>query len=145
LTEDREIADFFEETARLHGNGKTVSNWVMRDILGFLNERGIGIRETKLTPASLAGLIGLVEEGRTTAGSARSLLPELAETAVTDTAEIEAVAREAIEANPKQATQYRAGQEKLLNFFVGQVMKRTGGKASPGLVSEVLTRLLAGS
>jgi aspartyl-tRNA(Asn)/glutamyl-tRNA(Gln) amidotransferase subunit B len=147
LTEDREIADFFEETARLHGNGKTVSNWVMRDILGFLNERGIGIRETKLTPASLAGLIGLVEEGRTTAGSARSLLPELAETggspaelvkvrgleAVTDTAEIEAVAREAIEANPKQATQYRAGQEKLLNFFVGG-----------GSVAMVLTYRLVG-
>ena len=63
---------------------------------------------------------------------------------MTDTDALESAARDAIEANPKQAEQYRAGEGKVLNFFVGQVMRRMGGKASPQQVREILTRLLAG-
>ena len=61
---------------------------------------------------------------------------------VSDSGELEALAREVIEANPKQLGQYRAGETKLLNFFVGQIMKSTGGKAEPGIVREILGRLL---
>jgi aspartyl-tRNA(Asn)/glutamyl-tRNA(Gln) amidotransferase subunit B len=158
LTDDRDVADFFEAGVRLYANPKTVSNWVMRDVLGTLKERAIGIRETKLTPEYLAELLRLVDEGRVTASVAREVLPEVAESgtspaavvqtrgleAVRDTGELEAIAGEVIEANPKQVEQYRSGQEKLVNFFVGQVMKRTRGKADPNLVKEILARLLAG-
>ncbi len=93
-----------------------------------------------------------------TAVSARQVLRELAASggtplevvkargleAVSEPAELESIAREVIEANPEQRDGYRAGQEKLLNFFVGQLMKRTSGKANPTVVREILTRLLAG-
>ncbi len=158
LTDERDIADFFEETARLHGNAKTVSNWVRRDVLGVLKELGVELGEARLTPGMLAGLLELVEGGRVTPGSGREVLRELVASggtplevvktrgleAVSDIAELESIAREVIEANPKQRDGYRAGQEKLLNFFVGQLMKRTSGKANPTVVREILTRLLAG-
>ena len=158
LTDDRGVADFFEAVARLYDSPKTVSNWVMRDVLGALNERGLGIREAKLTPEHLVELLRLVDERRVTAAIARDVLPEVVESgtspaavvqargleAVRDTGELEAIASEVIEANPKQVGQYRGGQEKLVNFFVGQVMKRTKGKADPNLVKEILARLLAG-
>jgi aspartyl-tRNA(Asn)/glutamyl-tRNA(Gln) amidotransferase subunit B len=158
LTDDRDVADFFEAAARLYENPKSISNWVMRDVLGALNERGLGIRETKLTPELLVELLRLVDERRVTAAIAREVLPEVTQSgtspaavvqargleAVRDTGELEAIAGEVIEANPKQVEQYRSGQEKLVNFFVGQVMKRTRGKADPNLVKEILARMLGG-
>ena len=155
LTDDREVADFFEACAKSTGDPKKVSNWVMRDVLGLLKDRTLG--ETKLEPAHLIDLLELVDGGGVTAASAREVLPELAENggeavelirsrgleAVTDTGRLESAARDAIEANPKQAEQYRAGEGKVLNFFVGQVMRRMGGKASPQQVRDILTRLLS--
>ena len=158
LTDDRDVSEFFEAAVKLHGQAKTVSNWVMRDVLAAATEAGKPLRELPITPERLVELLKLVDTGRITAGSAREVFAEMAKTggraeaivrargleAVSDTGELEAHAREVIAANGPQVAKYGAGETKMLNFFVGQVMKRTGGKADPARLREVLERLLAG-
>jgi aspartyl-tRNA(Asn)/glutamyl-tRNA(Gln) amidotransferase subunit B len=156
LTESRPLADFFEAAAGAHGTPRTVANWMLRDLREVLAERGLEIEHAKLEPAALAALLRLVDEGRTTRRGARALLPELVERggdaaalvrergleAVSDAAVIEAAVDEVLEANAEHVARYRAGEQKVLNFLMGQVMKRTGGKASPGVVREILARRL---
>ncbi len=158
LTEDRDVAAFFEETVRLYPHPKTVSNWVMRSVLAVLSEGDRDLAELPLTPAHLAALLELLDQGKVTAASAREIFQEMAMSgtqpaeimrargleAVSDSGELETLVREVLNANPSQLEKYRGGEEKLFNFFVGQVMKRTRGKANPSVVREVLTRLLAG-
>jgi aspartyl-tRNA(Asn)/glutamyl-tRNA(Gln) amidotransferase subunit B len=129
---------------------------MLRDLREVLAERGLEIEHAKLEPAALAALLRLVDEGRTTRRGARALLPELVERggdaaalvrergleAVSDAAVIEAAVDEVLEANAEHVARYRAGEQKVLNFLMGQVMKRTGGKASPGVVREILARRL---
>jgi len=157
LTEDRDVAEFFESDVKHHGQTKTVSNWVMRDVLAAATEAGKPLRELPLSPDKLVELLKLIDAGKITAGSAREVFAEMAKTggaaeaivrargleAVSDTGELEGHAREVIAANADQVAKYKAGETKLLNFFVGQVMKRTGGKADPASLREVLARLLA--
>jgi aspartyl-tRNA(Asn)/glutamyl-tRNA(Gln) amidotransferase subunit B len=157
LTEDRDVAEFFEAAVASYGQPKTVSNWVMRDVLAAATEAGKSLRELPLTPAQLVELLQLVDAGRITAASAREVFAEMARTgarpeeivrargleAVSDTTELERHAREVIAKNAPQVAKYKAGDAKLLNFFVGQVMKLTGGKADPARLREILTRLLA--
>ncbi len=157
LIEDRDVAEFFEETVRLYPQAKTVSNWVMRSVLGITSESGRELSDLPLTPAHLAALLELLEQGKVTAASAREIFQEMAVSglqpadimrergleAVSDSGEIEALVREVLDANPSQLEKYRAGDEKLFNFFVGQVMRRSQGKANPKMVRDVLTRLLS--
>ncbi|MBW2279789.1 MAG: Asp-tRNA(Asn)/Glu-tRNA(Gln) amidotransferase subunit GatB [Deltaproteobacteria bacterium] len=157
LSEDREVAEFFEQTVAGFAQPKVVSNWIMRSLLGTLSETGLPLAELPLTPGHLARLLELVDAGRVNAASARRIFSEMAKSgaepeqimrdqgleAVSDTAELESMARAALDANPKQLEQYRGGEQKLLNFFVGQVMKASGGKADPAAVREILDRLLS--
>jgi aspartyl-tRNA(Asn)/glutamyl-tRNA(Gln) amidotransferase subunit B len=158
LSTSRSLADFFEAVVAAGVPAKTVANWILRDVLKVLKEREREIEETKLSAGALAGLLRLLEEGRITAKSARELLPELVERggdpaelvaargleAVSDQAQIERAADEVIAADPENAQRFRAGEEKILNFLMGQVMKKTGGKASPGVVRDILARKLKG-
>jgi aspartyl-tRNA(Asn)/glutamyl-tRNA(Gln) amidotransferase subunit B len=157
LTEDRDVAEFFEQAVELHGQPKTVSNWVMRDVLAAATELGKSLAELPIGPSHLVELLKLVDAGRVTAASAREVFAQMAKTgeraeaivrargleAVSDTGELERHARDVIAANAAQVAKFRAGDAKLLNFFVGQVMKATGGKADPARLREILTRLLA--
>ncbi|HTF34572.1 MAG TPA: Asp-tRNA(Asn)/Glu-tRNA(Gln) amidotransferase subunit GatB [Myxococcota bacterium] len=156
LSVSRSLADFFEAVVAARVPAKTAANWILRDVLQALKEREQEIEETKLTPEALAALLRLLEEGRITAKSARELLPELVEhggdpaelvsvrglEAVSDSAQIERAADEVIAAHPENAQRFRAGEEKILNFLMGQVMKKTGGKASPAVVRDILARKL---
>jgi len=157
LTDDRDVSEFFEAAVKSYDQPKTVSNWVMRDVLAAATEAGKPLRELPIAPEGLVELLRLVDAGRITAGSAREVFAEMAKTgeaaeaivrargleAVSDAGELEGHAREVIAANADQVAKYKAGETKLLNFFVGQVMKRTGGKADPARLREVLARLLA--
>ncbi|MCP4005733.1 MAG: Asp-tRNA(Asn)/Glu-tRNA(Gln) amidotransferase subunit GatB [bacterium] len=157
LTEDREVAEFFEQTAALHSDAKSLANWLIRSLLSLLSEKGGELNELALTPRHMADLLKLIDEGKLTAASAREVFAETAQTgaapeavmeargleAVSDSGELEALARGVIEANPKQAEQFRAGEAKLLNFFLGKIMKESQGKADPAAVREILSRLLA--
>jgi len=159
LAADRALADFFETAARAHGTARTVANWILRDVLQALKERDLEIGAAQLAPEALAALIRLVDDGRVTARNARELVPELVEKggdpermarergleAVSDAGALEGAADEVIAANPEAAERFRAGEDKVLNFLMGQVMKKTGGKASPPVVKDLLARKLRGA
>jgi aspartyl-tRNA(Asn)/glutamyl-tRNA(Gln) amidotransferase subunit B len=157
LTESRVLADFYEAAAIRSGQPKTAANWMLRDVLAQLKERDCEIDATQLTPDALAKLIALVEGGRVTAASARPLVAVLIESggdpdalvrergleAVSDTGLLESAADAVIAAHPDVVAQIRGGDTKGLNFLMGQLMKRTQGKANPKAVREILARKLA--
>jgi aspartyl-tRNA(Asn)/glutamyl-tRNA(Gln) amidotransferase subunit B len=152
------LSAWFEAAASAHGSGKSVANWVLRDVLAALKERGAEIEQVKLAPAAFGTLVRLADDGRVTVKSARALLAELLWTggdpaaliaerglgAVSDSGALESVADEVIAANERAASAVRAGDAKQLNFLMGQVMRRTQGKADPAAVREILSRKLGG-
>jgi len=156
LSASRVLGEFFEATAACHGQAKIVANWLLRDVLEALGELGLEIDESKLVPEALAQLLRLVDEGRTTAKSAQQLVPELVRfggdpeamvrerglEAVSDAGVLAAAVDEVIAENTENVEKYRAGEEKVLNFLMGQVMRRTGGKANPAAVRELLVARL---
>ena len=156
LTQSRTLADFFEDAVAGYGQAKPVANWMLRDLLRALGEQEREIDEAAITPEALASLIRLVDEGRTSPQSARGLVAELVErggdpealvrerglAAVSDAYVLEAVVDEVLAASSQDVERYRAGEKKVVNFLMGQVMKRTQGKANPGSVREILLRKL---
>ncbi len=158
LTASRAMADFFEETAKISGAAKSAANWISRDVLGELKNRDVELEDTKLTPEILGNLIRLVEEGRLTARSARDLFPELVSEggdpeaimvdrgleAVSDSGLIEGVVAEVIANNGELVETIAGGDDKPLNFLMGQVMKATQGKANPGEVRRALIAKIRG-
>jgi aspartyl-tRNA(Asn)/glutamyl-tRNA(Gln) amidotransferase subunit B len=152
LTATRQLADFFEATAAIHGEPKPVANWLLRDVLQALREQEREIEEAAITPQALASLIRMVEAGRTTAGSGRGLIPVLVERggdpeamvrergleAVSDAGVLERAVAEVLRDQADQVARYRAGETRVLNFLMGQVMRGTGGKANPAVVRELL-------
>lgn len=157
LTASRALADYFEEIVRRYPNAKVASNWVMGDLLGALNRTDGDVSSSKVTPENLAALLQLIDDGTISGKIAKTVFEEMFESGgdaktivadkglvqISDSSALEGVIDEIVTANPKQAEQYRAGKEKLLGFFVGQVMKATQGKANPQLVNEVLKRKLS--
>jgi len=159
LVTSRRLADFFERCARACDAPKSAANWIARDLRQELNERNLEIDETRLEPEALASLIRLVEEGRLTAKSARQLLPELVESggdplammeergleAVSDTGMIDEWVKGVISGNAAAVDSVREGDDKPLNFLMGQVMKAAGGKANPGEVRKRLVEMIRGA
>ncbi len=157
LTSDRQLAEFFEECTGIYGDAKKVSNWVMGELLAWLNESGSDLEGCKATPAALAELLGMVDGGEVNANTAKEVFAEICSTGaapaeivkekglgqISDESELEQLAAAVLEENPKQLEQYRAGKEKVIGFFVGQVMKKTGGRANPKLVNQVLRKKLS--
>ena len=156
LSEEREVADFFEALVAEYPDAKTASGWVARDLLELRAGGERPLASMPFGPGELAALLGLVDSGRVSPASGREILAELADRggdperilrergleAVADRGALADLAREVIAANPRQVEQYRSGQPKLFNFFVGQMMKATSGKASPPVVQQVLRELL---
>lgn len=156
LTEEKELADFFEETVKAGVKPKDAANWIMVELLRILNEEGKSINECTLKPAQLAELIKLVDKGiinRNTAKdvfdemfktgkSAESIVNERGLTQISDDSIIEEKIREVMKNFPKEVERFRNGEDKLIGFFVGQVMKATKGKANPKLVNELIIKVL---
>jgi aspartyl-tRNA(Asn)/glutamyl-tRNA(Gln) amidotransferase subunit B len=156
LTIEPAVADYFEEVARSADDPRAAANWVLTELLGLLNERGLPIEESPVPAADLAQLIRLVGSGAISGRSAKDVFARVAVgegrpeaivaaaglSQLSDAAAIETLCREALEAHPGEAAGYRAGKGGLLGFFVGEVMKRTGGRAHPGLVNDTFRRLL---
>ncbi len=159
LTATRELADFFEETARDCGAPKAAANWITRDLLRELKEREAELDDLALTPAGLAALIRLVEAGRLTARNAAELFSDLAWKggdperlmiergleAVSDAGAIDEFVDRVISEHPDVVRQIREGDDKPLNFLMGQVMKASQGKAEPGQVRRTLAERIRGS
>jgi aspartyl-tRNA(Asn)/glutamyl-tRNA(Gln) amidotransferase subunit B len=156
LTGSRALAAFFEAAAGAYGAARPVANWMLRDVLQALGERGLEIEDSALEPESLVALLRLMDSGLTTAKSARSLLPELVERGgdpaalvrergletLSDSGELARAVDEVLAEHAADAARYRQGEGKVLNFLMGQVMRRTRGKADPQAVREALARRL---
>ena len=161
LVEAREMADFFETAAAAYGEPsgtKTLANWLVRDVREALADADTSIEACALKPDAFAGLVRLVREGAVTAANARSLVPELVRAggdpaalvrargleAVSDRAVLESAAEAVMAEHPDRVEQIRAGQDKVLNFLMGQMMRRTDGKADPGIAREILQKKIRG-
>ncbi len=157
LVAEKETAAYFE-TAAAGRDAKQAANWVMGDLFGALNKLGLPIERSPVGPAALGELIDLIGDGTISGKIAKDVFATMLEAGgtprqiveakglrqVSDTGAIEAEIDRILAANADKVAEYRAGKDKLLGFFVGQVMKATGGKANPGLVNEALKRKLAG-
>ena len=156
LTESIALADYYEAVAKISGQAKVASNWVMGDVMRELKTDGIEIEDCPLEPARLAGMLKLIGDGTISGKIAKTVFEEIyrskkdADTVVkekglvqiTDVGAIEKVIDEIIAANPGNVEAYRGGKVALMGFFVGQVMKATGGKANPAKVNELLKKKL---
>jgi aspartyl-tRNA(Asn)/glutamyl-tRNA(Gln) amidotransferase subunit B len=157
LTSTRALADYFEEVACLSGQPKAAANWVMGDILRFLNEDRKTVQECPVSPVHLAAMIKLIQNGTIsgkigkevsegmykTGKTPDEIIKEKGLIQITDAAALTETLSEIIRNNPEQASQYRSGKEKLFGFFIGQAMKATGGKANPQLINDLLKKMLA--
>jgi aspartyl-tRNA(Asn)/glutamyl-tRNA(Gln) amidotransferase subunit B len=158
LTDDRLVAEYFEATVAALANPKQAANWLMGDIAAYLNTEKLAIAQIALTPPNLAELITLIEQGTISGKIAKDILPELLAQGgsakelverkgliqISNTSELEAIIDQVIAANPKELEQYRNGKTKLQGFFVGQVMKKTNGRADPKLTNQILAKKLDG-
>jgi aspartyl-tRNA(Asn)/glutamyl-tRNA(Gln) amidotransferase subunit B len=158
LTQDRALSDYFEAAARESGNPKAVSNWVMTEVLRKLKEDELPPARCPLAPGALAGLVRLIDAGTISGKTAKDVFEKMwtsgeAAAAIVERegltqlgneAELAALVAEVVAASPEQAQSYRSGKTAALGWFVGQVMRRTGGRANPQLVQSLLRRTLGG-
>ncbi len=155
LVADHETAAFYEAVAAGR-DAKLAANWVMGEYFGQLNRAGLEIAQAPVDAAGLGGLIDLVIEGTISGRQAKQVFDEMWESGkkaaaiveekglkqISDSGAIEAMIADIIAANPGQVEQYQSGNQKVIGWFVGQVMKASGGKANPKLVNEILRKAL---
>ncbi len=156
LTDERQVAEYFEAALVAGAKPKQAANWIMGDIAAYINNQKMSITDIALKPTILAELIGLIEDGTISGKIAKDILPELLSKGgsakelverlgliqISDTSALEAIIEQVLQANPKELEQYRNGKTKLLGFFVGQVIKQTGGRADPKLTNQLLAQKL---
>ena len=158
LVSDKDLAHYFEDTIKLFPEPKTVSNWIMTELLRELKDGNVSPKDSPLPPAMLAELLGLIKDETISIKMGKEIFPELYKSGISpkrlveqkgllqisDESAIVATIDQVIERFPKEVSDYRGGKEKLLGFFVGQVMKETKGKANPKVLNELLVRKLKG-
>jgi aspartyl-tRNA(Asn)/glutamyl-tRNA(Gln) amidotransferase subunit B len=158
LTDDRSMTEYFEAVVTAGASAKPAANWIMGDISAYLNNEKLSIAEIPLQPEQLAEMITLIEDNTISNKIAKDILPDLLTKGgspkaivekkglvqVSDPKVIEAAIDKVIASNPDELEKYRGGKTKLLGFFVGQVMKETGGKADPKLTNQLLQKKLQG-
>jgi aspartyl-tRNA(Asn)/glutamyl-tRNA(Gln) amidotransferase subunit B len=156
ITSSKKLADFFEESLSFTKDAKAVSNWIMGDLLGYLNANGQEISDVKITGQGLGEMIGLLEKGTINGKIAKTVFKAMLETGklpqqiveeqglvqISDEGAIQTIVNQIIEANPQSVEDYRAGKEKAIGFLVGQIMKESKGKANPALVNKLLVERL---
>ena len=158
LTVSRPVADYFEATvAATKAKPQLAANWIVGDLSGALNKDGLDIGESRISAEDLAGLLTRISDNTITGkiakqvfeamwggeGTADQIIDAKGLRQITDSSAIEAVVDKVIEANPGQVAEYKAGKDKLIGFFVGQVMKETKGQANPGQVNQILKAKLS--
>jgi aspartyl-tRNA(Asn)/glutamyl-tRNA(Gln) amidotransferase subunit B len=158
LVAEQEQADFFETVAKGRKDPKLAANWVIVELFGALNKKGVDVSKSPVTAANLAGLIDLIENDTISGRIAKDVFQIMVETGqdaaaivkekglvqVTDTGAIDAAIAKVMADNAAKVEEYRAGKVTLFGWFVGQVMKGTGGKANPAKVNEILKAKLGG-
>jgi aspartyl-tRNA(Asn)/glutamyl-tRNA(Gln) amidotransferase subunit B len=152
------MGDFFEATIHNGAPAKAASNWIMGELSAYMNTHNLEIEDVPLSPERLAHMIELVENGTISGKIAKSVFEKMLETGeapeeivreqgitqISDEEELDRLIGEVIMENPDSVDDYRGGKEKALGFLVGQVMRKTQGRANPQLVNEMLRRSLEG-
>lgn len=156
LTDDRTIAEYFEAALVNGANAKLVANWVTQDISAYLNNNKLSITDIPLTPTALGELVSLIETETISGKIAKDMLPELLTkggspkaiveskglSQISDASAIAQIIDEVLNAHPEELAAFRGGKNKLKGFFVGQVMKKSGGRVDPKLTNQILTEKL---
>ena len=157
LIEDRNMAEFYEATIRLGANPKKAANWLIGPVTAYLKEHKTDIINSCMTPTQFADLLVFIEKGIINDNIAKAeVLEELLSKGtnpeeivkqkglaqITDEGTIKQLVKETLDQNPEQLKQLKEGKEKVRGFFVGQVMKKTNGKANPQIVNKLIDELL---
>jgi len=154
LTSSIALADFFETAAAPLKDKKQAANWILTTVLAMLNARGVSITESPVPAGAVAKLLLLLENKTINASAAKTVFDLMVDTSkdpdlivqekgleqVSDVSALESAVMAVITENPEEAAAYRAGKTKLFSFFMGQVMKKTKGKADPGIVKEIFNQ-----
>lgn len=156
ITSSKAIADLFENSLAYTSDAKSVSNWIMGELLGYLNSNNIEISDVKLTGQGLGEMINLIEKGTISSKIAKTVFKEMLQSGklpaqiveeqglvqISDEGAILEIVKEVVANNPASVQDYKAGKDKAIGFLVGQVMKQSKGKANPGLVNKLLVEVL---
>ncbi len=156
LTSSMKLANFFEDSLKYTSDAKASANWIMGELLGYLNANNLELDDVKITGQGLGEMIQLIEKGTISSKIAKTVFKGLLETGkspqqiveeqglvqISDESAILAIVDSVIAANPQSVEDFRNGKDKAIGFLVGQVMKETKGKANPGLVNTILTARL---
>ena len=156
VTSDKDRADFFEAMVKAGADAKEACNWLMGELAGKLSENGLEIKDSKVTPEAMAELLKLIIKGTISGKIAKKIFPEMWETGksaetivkeqglvqISDTGALEAMVDEAIAENPKAVADFKSGNKKAMGAMIGQIMKKSHGKANPRMVSGILIKKL---
>jgi len=156
ITASKILSNFYEECVKYYHDPKVISNWVMVELMSILNETGHGIKDLKFSPKQLCDMLVMIDKGTISGKIAKDVFREMFDTGkspetivnekglvqISDEAQLESIAKQVIENNPKSVEDYKKGKKKALGFLVGQVMKETKGKANPQIVNTIFNRLL---
>ncbi|MBI2995733.1 MAG: Asp-tRNA(Asn)/Glu-tRNA(Gln) amidotransferase subunit GatB [Candidatus Melainabacteria bacterium] len=156
LIEDRNMAEFYEAVVRLGANPKKATNWLIGPVTAYLKEHKTDIINCCMTPKQLSDLLGLIEKGIINDSIAKTeiieellgkgtdaeeIIKQKGLAQITNVNELKEIVKEILEQNPEQLNQLKDGKEKVRGYFVGQIMKKTNGKANPTIVNQLITEL----
>ena len=159
ITASKSLADLFEESLQYTTDAKAAVNWIMGDLLGYLNANGLDPVQTKVTGKSLGSMISLIEKGTISGKIAKTVFKGMLETGkdpekiveeqglvqISDEGAIKAIVEQVVADNPQSVADFKAGKEKAIGFLVGQVMKASKGKANPALANKLILEVLSNS
>ncbi|ANA79443.1 Asp-tRNA(Asn)/Glu-tRNA(Gln) amidotransferase subunit GatB [Paenibacillus glucanolyticus] len=158
ITSSKLLADFFEDSLNYTKDAKSVSNWIMGDLLGYLNSGNLELSDVKISGQGLGEMIGLIEKGTISSKIAKTVFKEMLESGklpaviveekglvqISDEGAIKSIVEQVVANNPQSVEDYKAGKQKAIGFLVGQVMKESKGKANPALANKLLVEVLNG-
>ncbi|NLB62892.1 MAG: Asp-tRNA(Asn)/Glu-tRNA(Gln) amidotransferase subunit GatB [Fibrobacter sp.] len=155
LTMEKDVSEWFDQAAQDCKNPKLLANWVITDLLREVKDQEGGLAEVKIQPKQLAAMVNLIEDKTISGKIGKTVFDEMLKTGedpakiieakglvqITDPDSIEKVVREVIAENPSQFEEFKGGKMAIKGFFVGQTMRKTGGKANPGMVNQILDKI----
>ncbi|MBO2945511.1 Asp-tRNA(Asn)/Glu-tRNA(Gln) amidotransferase subunit GatB [Paenibacillus sp. F411] len=156
ITSSKALADLFEDSLKYTQDAKSVSNWIMGDLMGYLNANSLELSQVPITGQALGEMIGLIEKGTISSKIAKTVFKSMLESGklpqqiveeqglvqISDEGAIKAIVEQVVASHPQSVEDYKAGKQKAIGFLVGQVMKESKGKANPALVNKLLVDVL---
>lgn len=155
LTQTKEMSDFFEEAVKNGGDPKRVANYLMNDVNSYLNDKQVDLQDTKLTPANLAGMVKLIEDGTISSKMAKKVFKGILDgeepnayakehglVQLSDPAQLQPIVDEVLDNNEQSIEDFKNGKDRAVGYLMGQIMKQTRGKANPQVVTQLLMKSL---